>query len=235
MTPARRLLALLAALTVVLSITPASAAPVVPPAAAAQQAISPPVWVFGDSVPAGTWLAPEEGWVDRVDNSVDGGIWNFAVGGTSVAFGANRIDARVKASLQQYPNQLPKAIILDGGRNDFIQSDNGVGDLRWAVFNLDSWLAANYPSIKFYVMTVTPYRSDAGYAETLSLRRSNYNTWVRAQFGPSGRVIDAGDLLTAGSTYADIRYYRDFIHPDAEGAEIVAHGVGDFLAEKGIS
>ena len=51
-------------------------------------------------------------------------------------------------------------------------------------------------------------------------------------YGPSGQLIDSGDILTAGD-WADIRFMADSLHPDAEGAEQFAHGIGDVIEERG--
>lgn len=195
------------------------------------------VWVFGDSIAAGTWLQPGEGWVDQLDTQLGGRVRNFAIGGQAVAFsapGLPRMDDTVKEALQSQ-SPTPKAIVFAGGINDFIQSDDSASATRWAVFNLNSWIGANYPSVQLYVMTTTPYRSDATYAVALSGRRAQYNDWVRAQFGPYGQVIDSGDLLTAGATYADIRYYLDPLHPNAKGAPVLTDGVRNALYLKGVA
>lgn len=227
-------LALVAALLVVGGTEPAASPPSI--AVAADTAPVEDIWVFGDSITAGTWLGPGEGWADQLDTALGGRVRNFGIGGQAIAFsapGLPRMDDTIKQALI-YQSPKPTTIILAGGINDFIQSDESASTTRWAVFNLSSYLAANYPTIKFYVMTTTPYRSDAGYATTLSVRRANYNDWARAQFGPSGTLIDSGDLLTAGATYADITYYLDHLHPNAKGAAILETGVQNALHTRGI-
>lgn len=198
---------------------------------------TPRIWAFGDSITAGTWLAnpSAESWPARLDAMLGGGqIFNLGVGGQAIAYadpGGMRMDDHVKSSVLAHPNDGPQIIIFAGGINDMIRNGD-ISNTRWAVYDLANW--AESRGIKFYVHTITPYASTATYAETLSGRRAEYNTWVRAMYGPSNRIIDVGDLLTAGPTYVDARYYLDHLHPNAAGAKIYAEGVYNQLKIKGI-
>lgn len=206
----------------------------------AQAVSAQPIWVFGDSIAFGSWLAnpATQSWPAQLDARLGPGqqVRNLGVGGQAVAYpdSGERMDAYVLRVLASTPTaDLPRAILFAGGINDLIHAYD-VAPTRFAVFNLGNTIANSYPSVKFLPMTLTPYRADASYADALSVRRNDYNTWARAQYGPSAQIIDSGDLLTAGATYADIRYYTDFLHPDADGAGILAHGIGDVLVQKGL-
>jgi lysophospholipase L1-like esterase len=204
----------------------------------AAAASSSRVWVFGDSVAAGTWLqAPAtESWPARLDAQMDAEVQNFAVGGQAVAYsapGLPRMDDTVKATFAANAPERPEAVVFAGGINDMIRSPD-VGPTRTAVYDLGGWIGQNYPGVRFFAMTVTPYRADAWYAQPLSERRTRFNAWERAMYAPSGQLVDTGDLLTAQTIYADSRYYSDSLHPNAEGAAVLAHGVYEALAEQGI-
>lgn len=216
------------------------------PAAAADEPTSqgtpaPVVWVFGDSIAAGTWLddPPTQSWPAQLDVLLGPGtqVRNFGVGGQTVAYdqpGGQRMDDLVRQTLSLTPSdQLPDVIVFAGGINDLIRAAD-TGATRWAVFGLSTWVAANYPTVDFYVDTLTPYRSGDPYSDPLSSRRADYNAWVRAQYGPAGRLIDAGDILAAGATYADVRFFRDQVHPNARGAAIYADAVATILVERGL-
>lgn len=201
-----------------------------------------PVWVFGDSIAYGTWLADPgtQSWPAQVDERMGPGqqVRNLGIGGQAVAFGqpdVPRMDSYVRETLLATPaDQLPATIVLAGGVNDLIRSDNSMWDTRLAVFNLVLWIGYTYPQVEVVVATLTPMLAvHPWWAPTLSFRRDVYNTWARAQWGPSGQLLDVGDLLTAGSTYADVRYYVDSLHPDVEGAAVLAHGAFDVLSQRG--
>jgi len=199
------------------------------------------VWTFGDSITAGTWLADPgtQSWPSRLDALLGDGVQvrNLGVGGQAVAYadpGGKRMDAWVLESLAAVPAvERPAVVLFAGGLNDMIRNTD-VGPTRQAIFELGNRIASWYPTVRFLVMTITPYRSDAGYAVPLSERRATLNAWIRAQYGPAGQLVDTGDLLTAGATYADVRYFLDHLHPDEEGTAILAHGVHDQLKEKGL-
>lgn len=201
-------------------------------------------WTFGDSITAGTWLADpaSQSWPGQLQQRLGSAatVRNLGVGGQMVAYadpGGERMDAyalRMLAAAAAAGQPLPDAVLFAGGLNDLIRATQP-GDTRWAIFNLGATIASTYPGVRFLPMTVTPYRSDAGYAEALSTRRAELNTWMRAQYGLAGQLLDTGDLLTAGATYADVRWYLDGLHPNADGAGILAHGVHVLLQGKGLA
>lgn len=203
--------------------------------------VTPPsVWTFGDSITFGTWLADpaSQSWPARLDELMGPGVQvrNLGVGGQAVAYGdcagCERMDALVRRKLAATPAaELPRVIVFAGGINDMIRATD-VSPTRTAVYDLGVWIAQNYPGVKFFVTTLTPYASDATYAGPLSERRATYNAWVRAMY-PGGSLVDVGEVLTAGPTYADPRYYLDGLHPDAEGAGLYADGVFAVLKVRG--
>lgn len=230
----RRALAVLGTAAALVGIT-AAADPTTTPATTTAEAAPPPaapptVWTFGDSITAGTWLAdpPTQSWPAQLDALLGPGqqVRNLGVGGQAVAYadpGGERMDAYVLRMLASVPaSERPSLVLFAGGINDMIWAGD-VTATRTAVFNLGNTVQGRYPGVTFRPLTITPYRSDAGYADPLSGRRSSYNAWARAQYGPW--LIDAGDVLTAGATYADPRYYLDPLHPNAAGARELAQAV----------
>lgn len=202
---------------------------------------TPSVWVFGDSIAAGTWLADPatQSWPAQIDELMGPGqqVRNLAVGGQAVAYsgpGLQRMDEYVLQTLAATPAaELPRVIVFAGGLNDFIRAYD-VGPTRWAVYQLGTTIAATYPGVAFLPTTITPYRSDSGWLVALSDRRAQYNAWARDMYGQAGQLIDSGDVLTAGA-YADPRYYGDALHPNAGGAEAIADTVYTVLSQKGLA
>lgn len=206
------------------------------------QPATAPVWVFGDSTAAGTFLEDPgtQAWPAQLAGMTGcGPVRNLGAGGMAVAFESPdvpRMDAYVKDTLTHTPaGQLPRLILFAGGLNDLIRSLT-MDETRWAVFNLGGWMAQNYPAVRFLPMTLTPLRSDhqPAPAAVLSTRRDTFNTWARAQYGQAGQLVDCGDLLCAGATYADPRHMHDSLHPDISGHAILAAGVFAVLHGRGL-
>lgn len=221
----------------------AATAVLVPTSAASAPASAPvPVWVFGDSIPAGIWLADPatQSWPAQLDTALGAGqqVRNLGVGGMAVAYtdsaSPQRMDRYVLDQLAAVPaDQLPRVVLLAGGINDLIRSTD-VGPTRTAIYDLVNRIGQLYPSVRVQVLTLTPYRSDAGYADPLSQRRATVNTWLRAMYGPTGQLVDVGDILTAAPPYADVRFYVDFLHPNAAGDAQLADGVLQMLTQRGL-
>jgi lysophospholipase L1-like esterase len=89
--------------------------------------------------------------------------------------------------------------------------------------------------MRFCPLTLTPLRTDhTSDPVVLSSRRATYNTWARAQYGMAQQLVDVGDLLCAGGTYADPRLYVDGLHPNLAGANVLAAGVFAVLRGRGL-
>lgn len=213
------------------------------PRAAAAAAPQIPIWAFGDSITAGTWLADPgtQSWPAQLDERLGAGqqVRNLGVGGMAVAYddcaGCERMDNYVLRQLAAVPAaELPQVVLFAGGINDMIRATDPA-PTRTAIYNLAYSVTSRYPAVQFQVMTITPYRSDAAYAEQLSGRRATLNSWERAMYAGSGQLVDTGDILTAGATYGDVRWFVDSLHPDADGAAMIAHGVADVLRERGLA
>lgn len=200
------------------------------------------LWVFGDSIAAGTWLAdpPAQSWPAQLDAMAGGGlVRNLAIGGQAVAFDGGpalpRMDQLVKDTLLATPAaELPQLLLFAGGTNDLIRTAT-MDETRWATYGLGVWVLQNFPTVKFLPMTITPLRTDHGASPiALSDRRAIYNTWARAQYGQAGWLMDTGDLLCAGATFADVRWFADSLHPNVDGAGILARGVHTVLTGRGL-
>lgn len=198
------------------------------------------IWCFGDSITYGTWLANPgtESWPGQLDTLLGGGrVRNLGVGGQAVTYadpgGESMVAFCRRVITSTAVSERPATIIFAGGINDMVRATD-VSPTRFAVYELGGWLGTNSPGTRFLVSTITPYRGGAQYAAPLSERRATYNTWVRDMYGQSGQLMDTGDLLTAGATYADVRYYLDTLHPNARGAGVLADGMHSLLKEKGI-
>jgi hypothetical protein len=202
-----------------------------------------PIWIFGTSVEAESWT-PGHGWPSVLAGLLGPGkVRNLGVGGQAMAYGdpasgLQRMDDWIRQSVTAAGAAKPRWVIIGALLNDLPRSDD-VSPTRWATFTVTEWLKAQ--GITALVMTCTPVTAEFFGAQpgVINRRRSELNSWIRAQYW-NGQLVDTGDLLATASGYADDRAMLDSLHPDAspedgvDGSQVLALAVRDFLEEKGI-
>lgn len=189
------------------------------------------VWVFGHSIPYGTWLQPGEGWVDRLrqlrkGRGVDDTIRNFAAGGAALhspGGDPNLIRAQVVEALVQHLEERPDICLIDAGTNDLVTHDN-LDPSKYAAIEIDVMLQAVCPERIW--MSILPLGLGAAHRDTdlpnLRVRRDNWNAWLLAM-RPNFTVADPGWILHPDNTGEPPSWLLlDGLHPSKEGALLVA-------------
>ncbi len=196
------------------------------------------VWVFGDSIVAGTWLPlpARDSWVARVNERLGGEncqeIANYGIGGKTLLSypSAGLVGLVTTAPLEvAAATTKPRLVIISIGVNDLMDTANqgamerGYTKLRTAL------LQAGAGQVMF--TTILPYghgeaQPDA-WLPILNARRDVANNWLRATWNPAGLLIERDGLLEApGSPYMAAKYQvGDGLHPNQWGALILADAI----------
>jgi lysophospholipase L1-like esterase len=212
-----RLIAALAALLVL--------APPVPPAAAEPVSYPedlPHVITVGTSIEAGTGHLPGESWPERLAQRAPG----YEFTDMSLSGGAYTGDSATGDNIRKHVDaaiaEQPDVIILGGPVNDLVRLSD-VGPLRQAVF--DAANAAQSAGIRVVVMAILPFNDGgafaAGWWPTLEPRRTAFNDWCQAMYGPA--CVDLTWALHETTTWrGDNRWFRDGLHFTRVGADLAA-------------
>jgi lysophospholipase L1-like esterase len=152
--------------------------------------------------------------LDLVDRSLGGGAYT----GNNAA--GDNLRKHVDAAVAEFP---PGTMYLAGPVNDLVILSD-VTPLRQAVDAADG--AARAAGWRVVGGAVLPFADgqgalQAGWWPNLEQRRTAYNTWAAAHF--AGRYVDLTWCLHETTTWrADVRWFRDGLHPNQYGAAIMA-------------
>lgn len=193
------------------------------------------VWVYGDSIVAGTWLPnpARDSWVARVNERLGGEncqeIANYGMGGkTLLSYPSADLVGLVTTAPPEVAaaSTKPRLVIISIGVNDLMDTakqgamEKGYTKLRSAL------LQAGAGEVMF--TTILPYGHGTAQPDAwlpiLDARRNTINEWMRATWRPLGLLIERDGLLEASkSPYMDPRYQlSDGLHPNQWGAVILA-------------
>jgi lysophospholipase L1-like esterase len=205
------------------------------------------VWVFGDSIAKGGWLAdPQQGWsfvLQRAAAAQGITVTDYSVGGIAMHHpGSTNLALPWIQSVFTQQGTVPDTAIVSLGTNDCSchQLDAPKGspqDLFYtinAALNVDSYLKSK--GVKRVVWnTVYPFGmhaptwfntsgTPAGWVPLLNGRADYINGWLNAMWAGQGRILNTNSALRdwpAVAKGAD-KYFLDGMHPTTEGHARIA-------------
>jgi lysophospholipase L1-like esterase len=218
--------------------TSASAATTDVPILMNQTSQTQDVWVFGDSIVAGTWLPhpARDSWVSRVNERIGGEhcqeLANYGIGGKTLL---NYPSANLVGLVSTAPPVVaaaaskPRLVIISIGTNDLMDTDSQEAMAQGFTMLRTSLLDAGAGEVMF--TTILPYGIGSAQPDAwlpiLDARRNAVNDWLRATWKSQGLLIERDGLLEAPfSPYMDDRYQvGDGLHPNQWGALILADAI----------
>ncbi len=204
------------------------------------------VWVFGDSIVAGTWLPnpARDSWVSRVNERIGGErcqeIANYGIGGkTLLSYPSANLVGLVSTAPPEVAAAVskPRLVIISIGINDLMDTADQAAMAKGFTRLRRALLAAGAGEVMF--TTILPYGHGSAQPDAwlpiLDARRNTVNDWLRATWQPQGLLIERDGLLEAPfSPYLDDRYQvGDGLHPNQWGAFILADAIN--LASLGVT
>lgn len=179
---------------------------------------APVLVCIGDSITAGTYLAPTDRWPARLGSTLCGWqVVNAGIGGNTVIApppaGQQTMTDRFQTDVLDVPGVA--GVIILGGINDCGWVD--ATTICQALENLVNRAAA--AGLAWHVCTLTPLQTSWPSYNGIEGYRESVNTWLRAFYGgPPGLLDFDADLRTPQADLLDPVYSYDGLHPNAFGA-----------------
>jgi acyl-CoA thioesterase-1 len=183
------------------------------PAAAADR---PVILILGDSLSAGYGIPPDQGWVARLQQRLDGEGYGYTVVNASVS------GETTAGALERLPRALrlhrPAIVVIELGGNDGLRG-LPVGDLR---LNLESIIAACHDGGAEVVLTGIRIPPNYGpqYTETFY---GVYETLAKQQ------EVPWVPFFLEGIALRDDLFQDDGIHPDLQAQPLLLDNVWQVL------
>lgn len=192
------------------------------------------LWAAGDSITYGNGTRVAS-WPHRLGERLAGylqadvAVVNKGRGGTGVLLtlgGQEPLKTWLPAQVAAAPTPPAVVVILDGVNDLVGLNTSDIGQLNQAVYALVGTLGAAGVH-RVFVATITPFRAGsalpAGWIPTMTQRRTVYNSWIRAMYGPTGQLLDIGDTIAGpDGLLLPVFDSGDGLHPNDAAAAVLA-------------
>lgn len=209
------------------------------------------VWVFGDSIPGGGWLAnPQDGWVFVLQRSAAAQgitVTDYSVGGMALhhSGSSNIALPHIQDTFTRQGTVVPDTVIVSLGTNDCtthaLEAPAGSAQDPFytinAALDVDNYLRSKgvkrvvwntvYPFAFHLPTTFNPAGTPADWVTPLNQRADYINGWLNAMWAGEGRVLNTNPTLRDWPevTHGASKYFLDGMHPTAEGHARIAAAI----------